>query len=468
MTPTNDIVPIPTPAKSSAADRWMWCGFLLGLMLLAYLFGMITAIRQTPPFRTVRDAWLGLAAWQEQQGLLAQKWPAYLWTPTERTERGLANSDPWKAAAGYTLYTSTHDGGAALVNMAGDEIHRWDAAFRKVWPHAQHVPSWVPDHFVHIRKAHVYPNGDLLAVYSTTANTPSGCGLAKLDRNSETIWTFDANAHHDFDVDDNGDVYVLTHRVRQLGPEDEVLARLSNIPVIEDLVTILSSDGEEKNTFSVLDALVDSPFFRPLLCHVDRYGDITHNNTIDVVRPGFAAHHAAVSAGDVMVCLRNLGLMVIINPESESIVWGTTGPWNHPHDPDPLPNGNLLIFDNFMVRGARHGSAVVEFNPRANQIAWSYSGEPDAPLRSDIRSQQQLLKSGNVLITESDQGRIVEVTREGEVVWEFLNPVRGGESENLIPVICGAHRYAAEDLTFVKELAGEDGKITARPKSSTN
>ena len=36
----------------------------------------------------------------------------------------------------------------------------------------------------------------------------------------------------------------------------------------------------------------------------------------------------------------------------------------------------------------------------------------------------QRLANGNTLITESDSGRAFEVTREGEIVWEFWNPER--------------------------------------------
>ena len=32
------------------------------------------------------------------------------------------------------------------------------------------------------------------------------------------------------------------------------------------------------------------------------------------------------------------------------------------------------------------------------------------------------LLNGNTLITESNEGRIIEVTNTGDIVWEFLNP----------------------------------------------
>lgn len=437
--------------SKSTVDRWFGIAFFAGLAGIAFLAGMIVSISQVPPYRTVRDAWIAFAAVQVQSDLLSSPWPAYLWTPTDRPERGLVQRDTSRSTAGYTVYTSADDGGAVLVDDHGSEVHRWDVPFRKVWPHARHVPGWVPNQFVHIRKAHVYPNGDLLAVYSTTANTPSGCGLAKFDRDSHTLWTFDANAHHDFDVAPDGTIYALTQRLRHVSDKDETLAPLTTVPLIEDQVTILHPDGQVEKTFSILDAVVESPYFRPILCQVDRYGDILHTNTIDVIGEGFASHYDAVSAGDVMVCLRNLGLMVVIRPETEQIVWATTGPWNHPHDPDPLPNGNILIFDNYLVRGSEHGSAVVEFDPRSSQVVWMYRGSAESPLRSDIRGRQQLLPGGSVLITDSDNGRLLEVTRDGKTAWEFLNPVRGGENDELIPVVCGGHRYAPEELPFLMD-----------------
>ncbi|MFQ5510877.1 MAG: hypothetical protein ACE5EO_03410 [Candidatus Krumholzibacteriia bacterium] len=37
-----------------------------------------------------------------------------------------------------------------------------------------------------------------------------------------------------------------------------------------------------------------------------------------------------------------------------------------------------------------------------------------------------------MLITESNYGRALEVTRDKKVVWEFLNPNRAGENNELI------------------------------------
>jgi hypothetical protein len=68
-----------------------------------------------------------------------------------------------------------------------------------------------------------------------------------------------------------------------------------------------------------------------------------------------------------------------------------------------------------------------------------------------VRSAQERLANGNTLITESEGGRLFEVTPEGEIVWEYLNPVRGGEDGELIAVVSWGQRIdpAALDPEFL-------------------
>ncbi len=52
------------------------------------------------------------------------------------------------------------------------------------------------------------------------------------------------------------------------------------------------------------------------------------------------------------------------------------------------------------------------------EIVWQY----DEGFYSRIISGVQRLPNGNTLITEGTSGRLIEVTVDGEVVWEFINP----------------------------------------------
>jgi hypothetical protein len=93
---------------------------------------------------------------------------------------------------------------------------------------------------------------------------------------------------------------------------------------------------------------------------------------------------------------------------------------------------------------------VLEVDPTNLATVWQYGGTADRPLQSLIRSSQERLANGNTLITESSGGRIVEVTRDGTVVWEYINPIRAGDGDRLIPIICWAQRI--DDATVAAAL----------------
>ena len=54
--------------------------------------------------------------------------------------------------------------------------------------------------------------------------------------------------------------------------------------------------------------------------------------------------------------------------------------------------------------------------------------------------------NGNTLMVESDNGRLVEATRDGRIVWEFINPNMSEEREP--SVIVRMRRY--EGLTYAE------------------
>ena len=127
--------------------------------------------------------------------------------------------------------------------------------------------------------------------------------------------------------------------------------------------------------------------------------------------------------------------------------------------PRGLPGeGNILLFDNGGQAGlgkptpcaptgycnaTRGYSRVLEINPVTLEVVWSYNDLRNFGGDIELLSQTNLLFShycssadrlpnGNTLITEMLHGRIIEVTAEGELVWEFINP--GGK-------VFRAHRY---------------------------
>ncbi len=127
--------------------------------------------------------------------------------------------------------------------------------------------------------------------------------------------------------------------------------------------------------------------------------------------------------------LRNLNALAVVDMESEEVVWAQSGLWLQQHCSSMLDNGNILLFDN---QGDYGSSRIVEYDPVAQEIAWLYAGDEENDFYSEKSGAVQRLPNGNTLISETNFGRAFEVTSSGEIVWEYINPARAGDSEELI------------------------------------
>jgi hypothetical protein len=117
--------------------------------------------------------------------------------------------------------------------------------------------------------------------------------------------------------------------------------------------------------------------------------------------------------------------------------------------PRGLPGeGNIMVFDNGGWAGygspnpgsptgfrnaLRDYSRVLELDPITLKVVWQYSpAEAGLTVPVDanrfyspfISSAQRLL-NGNTMITEGSGGRIIEVTPQHEIVWEYISPYWG-------------------------------------------
>jgi len=104
--------------------------------------------------------------------------------------------------------------------------------------------------------------------------------------------------------------------------------------------------------------------------------------------------------------------------------------------------GNILIFNNGVSRPNGAYSSIDEFTPPVDEsgnytmqgdsvygpdsLTWTYDAEQDTNFYSPRLSGVQRLPNGNTLICTGAGGNFFEVTADGEIVWEYINPVDGG------------------------------------------
>jgi len=350
-------------------------------------------------------------------------------------ETGVISPRPDQAYPGYNFFVSGHDSAAYLMDMAGGIRHRWSKRYGEVWP--EKPPPEEPSRW---RRALLFPNGELLAIFDDTG------GLAKLDRDSNVIWRYGGrHCHHHLVVAEEGDIYVLTN---------ERISRPPGLggtgPVLDDQVTFLDSAGREKGSISILECFLSSPYASLLEKPRDEF-DIFHTNTLVVLDGRLEEKIPAFKRGNILLSIRNLDALVVLDPCSREIVWAAVGPWKAQHQPEMLPGGNILLFDN---QGGGEGySRVLEFDPVSRQVVWEFKGTSANDFFSRTLGTVQPLPNGNILVVESESGKAFELTPDKEEVWSFYNPHRISDSGEKIAALYDLVRVDAGKLKFSDDVS---------------
>ena len=341
------------------------------------------------------------------------------------------------AQRGLNLFSSRRRASAELVDMDGAIVHRWNASGHSTsWMHVEPVPS---------------SPGSLLVIERDRR-------LAQFSWNSELEWSTGLRAHHDLAIGDDGRIFVLVRARSTLWHEGR------SLPVLADAIAVLSSGGEEIRRMELLPRMrQDVPRQRldriarrvahgptDALVRPGGLGDVLHANSIEFTQrniPGVAPK------GSLLLSFRATSRIVILDPETAIVRWRSNVDLDGQHDATQLSNGHVMAFDNGIRRG---WSRVVEIDVVSGEIVWSFQ---QAGFFSRLRGGAQALPNGNVLITESDKGHALEVTRGGETVWEYWNPdVRRVGPDTQRGAIYRLNRFAADGfpgIGAVQPLATE-------------
>jgi len=155
--------------------------------------------------------------------------------------------------------------------------------------------------------------------------------------------------------------------------------------------------------------------------------DYYHQNAIqELPETPLGVQDVRFRKGNWLVSLRNTNLVIILDQETKKIVWSYGPRMNGPdllrrqHMPRMLKNGNIIIFDN--GDQDRPYSRVVEINPATRKVVWEYKEDPPESWFCVVVGSVQRLPNGNTLIGDGANGRAIEVTREGEIVWAWYHP----------------------------------------------
>jgi hypothetical protein len=405
---------------------------------------------------------------------------------------GTVYFDPAKTWSGYTLFGSslhTPNGrGAVLIDMNGNIVNRWrglDGMPNKMLPGGRVLGSSGV-------RPHKYGYQDMLDVIQVDWDGNVEWKFDHFDSVSDPRhkprWM--ARQHHDYQREgnpvgyyvpgadplvDRGYTYILCHKTL-------VEPKISAHTLCDDAIIQVDWQGNILWEWTCSEHFEEFGFDEAAKNAIARnpnsvqgfmgpdWGDWMHMNSCSLVGPNkwWDAGDARFNPDNLIVDGRQTNIIFIISRETGKVVW-KMGPdytvpelkeigqiigQHHAHViPVGLPGaGNIMLFDNGGNAGygnpnpgaptgvnnaKRDTSRVIEFDPKEMKIVWSYPKRGPGPggggLYSSFVSSAQRLPNGNTMITEGGSGRIMEVTPDCEVVWEYLSPYPAGRMHfNLI------------------------------------
>jgi len=364
---------------------------------------------------------------------------------------GVTIYDPEKAHNCFVSYDG-RDGHAYLIDMNGNEV--------KVWPYNAMPAEILDPAVVNEKRGHTILQGERHSFFNET--------LLELDWDENVVWQWGEKSpggavkqSHDYARLANGNTLVLA-RVPHVVPS------ISDEPISDQAFYEVTPEGDiawQWLSSDHIDEIGFTPEQRELMLsnrmRPRRTGYLALNNMSPLgSNKWFDAGDERFHPDNIMTCSRDGNFVAIIAKSTGAIVWqmGPSLPGSYDfskksfigefprpvdstsgqHDAHIIPKGlpgagNVLIYDNQGSGGFPpvylelfQGSRVIEVDPMTMEIVWQFdglaSGEQFWMFMSFHMSSARRLPNGNTLICEGDYGRLFQVTAEGEIVWEYVNP----------------------------------------------
>jgi hypothetical protein len=293
--------------------------------------------------------------------------------------------DPERAWAGYTLdfYRNRIP---ILMDMNGRVVHSWPEARVK-------------------SRIRLLPDGSLLGI-------ALGKGVVEYSWDGELVWRFtpeDSFAHHDVIRLANGNTVLLVAN-QEANTTDSVLE--------------VDRAGAIVWRWDSLEHLADYLPAHPS----GRRRDLTHINSVQELPPNdlYDGGDQRFRPGNLLLSSRTLNRVVLIDKQSKRVVWTYADGLDLQHEALMIERGwpgagNILIFNNrYRSFATDRQSEILEIDPQLETIArrWTPRG-----LYSPTSGVEQPLPNGNILIGSTRGGRVFEIDRKGETVWEWVPPL---------------------------------------------
>jgi hypothetical protein len=287
---------------------------------------------------------------------------------------------------------------ADLLDRNGSILHQWN----------------LPSAALHGR---LLENGNLLymelaSMEDRTLPIRGQCSsLIELDWNGKEVWRFDAPMlHHDVIEIDNGTLATIMSEPMRESLKTKYFPEMPQTAITDRIVFIRKTDKTITWEWSVQD-------------HWDKLHDrvenptnpnVTHTNSLQ-----FLERNPLTGTPALLLSMRSISTVLLVEHQTKKILWmSPKGLFRVQHSASITTDGNILLFDNGVYPTHVRSRALI-LEPRYNQLVWEWA-DPEGFWSAALMGAVELMPNGNVLISNSFMGQLFEVTRRGEVVWNYI------------------------------------------------
>ena len=277
------------------------------------------------------------------------------------------------------------------------------------------VHSWKPRVFA-ADQLHVLPDGSLI---TGGGSMP----VVRMDACSNVVWEQPLRAHHSYERGVDGNFwspwYVVPNTLPHMNPD-----------FVEDGFIRFSPAGEVLSRITLSGALMRAGhghLLYGLAAHA--YGNPFHMNDVEpVLQDG-----PFWRRGDLFVSLRGSSVVLLYRPATDEVLWLQAGPWWLQHDVDVVSGSEISVYSNNAFRDEDGNERVWGANEvYVHDFATGETRSPwrEAMQRHDVRTWRRggatVFGDGSVMLEETDFGRILMLSPDGEEVWSYVNRASDG------------------------------------------
>jgi len=318
--------------------------------------------------------------------------------------------------------------GLRLIRRDGSLVAHWTLLYDEIFTDTSFMPV------VPMSNWNVDTHGTLAMPDGSVVFNFDYSGMARIDRCGRVMWTVQAKTHHSVERAEGGGFWVPGNKL--IDTDTDIFPPFK-APFFESTILRISDEGEILQEISViklfynsgLETLLSSRaiYYIANLMSDDR--EIVHLNKIGELSASIAGDFPQFEAGDLVLSMRELNMVMVIDPRTEVIKWWKVGPWRRQHDPEFKAGGTIVVFNNNLYKEVVLAnpitilpvSNIMEIDPQSGEHRVLWGGTPEQQMLSVLRGKVELTADGGLLITEPDGGRIFQTNAAGDIVWQYIN-----------------------------------------------